>query len=544
MLRKMFLSIILILAMLTPGCGQTGPVTTTPSTDNTTGTTNATKPRGGELIHLGTDPPTLDPHLVSDAYSATITVEVFGGLVTLDHDLKVVPDLAENWQVSPDGKTYTFSLRRDAKFHNGKPVTANDFKWSLERAADPKTQSPTVDTYLGDVVGVREKLRGESTEITGVKVIDEHTLEITIDAPKVYFLSKLTYHTACVLDRENVEASREWFKKPNGTGPFKLKEYVPGELLILERNANYHLGAPYLDRVRFLLAGGSPMVMYENDEIQITGVGLADLDRVTDPSSTLSKELHTSPPGFEIGYIGLNILQPPLDDIKVRQALTYAINKEEIAEKVLANQVKPAYGILPPGFPAYNSDLEGLRYDPDKAKSLLAESKYGTDLTKLPRLTITVPGELGTAIGLDLEAILAMWRDTLGITVDVQQVEWATFVKDLHAYRLQMFSVGWVADYADPQDFLDLLFHSQSVNNEVRYNNPEVDRLLEAARIETDETTRFSLYRQAEETIVSDAPWIPLWHSGGGFVLIKPEAKDFPLLPMIAPKYRYVYLEK
>lgn len=543
MLRKILLSTVLILTMLAPGCESTESVNTTPPT-SPDGTTPINIPRGGELIRLGTDPPTLDPHLVSDAYAATIIVEVFGGLVTLDRDLKVVPDLAENWQVSPDGKTYTFTLRQDAKFHDGKPVTANDFKWSLERAADPGTQSPTVDTYLGDVVGVREKLRGESTEISGVKVIDDHTLEITIDAPKVYFLSKLTYHTACVLDRENVEASREWFKHPNGTGPFKLKEYVPGELLILESNANYHLGAPHLDSVRFLLAGGSSMVMYENDEIQITGVGLADLDRVLDPSSPLNKELHTSPPGFEIGYIGLNVTLPPLDDVKVRQALSYAINKEEIAEKVLAGQLKPAYSILPPGFPAYNPDLEGLRYDPDKAKKLLAESKYGSDLTKLPRITLTVPGSLGSAIGEDLEAIMAMWRDTLGITVEVQQVEWATFLKDLHAYRLQMFSVGWVADYPDPQDFLDLLFHSQSVNNEVRYSNPDVDRLLEAARTENNEATRFGLYQQAEEIIVNEAPWIPLWHSGEGYVLIKPEVKDYPLLPMIVPKYRYVYLEK
>ena len=523
----MLLSILLVLTLLVSGCGGQ-PVAQ----------------KGSELVRLWDDPTTLDPHLAADVSSGVIVVEVFGGLVTLDRNLKVVPDLAEKWTVSKDGKTYTFSLRRNAKFHNGKAVTAKDFKWSLERAADPKLLSTTVDTYLGDIVGVKEKLRGASKEVTGVKVIDDYTLEITIDAPKVYFIAKLTYPTAFVLDRENVESGPDWFKKPNGTGPFKLMEYTVGESLVLERNDSYHLGAAKLNSVRFLLAGGTPMVMYENNEIDLTGVGLADLDRVRDPKSPLSKELHTAPPSFQTSYIGLNVKMPPLDDAKVRQALAHAINKEEIASKVLADRVKPAYGILPPGFPAYNSELKGLGYDLGKAKKLMAESKYGADPKKWPRITLTVPGELGTAVGLDLEAILAMWRDNLGVTVEVQQVEWATFLNDLNTFRLQIYSIAWIADYPDPQNFLDLLFHSQSLNNQTRYSNAEVDRLLEKARTEPDEKTRFGLYQQAEQTIVNEAAWISLWYPSEGYVLVKPKVKDYLLLPIIVPKYRYVSLEK
>ncbi len=526
MRRTIFFTSLLILAILVLGCGQ------------------RVEHKGGELVRLWDEPTTLDSHLASDVNSSAIILEVFGGLVTLDLNLKVVPDLAEKWKVSPDGKTYTFTLRRDAKFHDGKPVTAQDVKWSLERAADPKTQSTTVDTYLGDIVGVREKLSGESKEITGVKVIDDYTIEITIDAPKAYFLAKLTYPTAFVLDRGNVEARRDWFKNPNGTGPFKLKEYVPGDRIVLERNPYYHLGPPKLDSVRFLLAGGTPMVMYENNEIHLTGVGLADLDRVRDPKSPLSKELYVAPPGFQTSYLGLNVTRPPFDDIKIRQALANAINKDEIASKVLAERVQPAYGILPPGFPGYNPELKGLRYDLEETKKLLAESKYGSDPKSWPRITLTVPGALGTAVGLDLEAILAMWRDSLGITVEVQQVEWATFLQELQANRLQMYTLAWAADYPDPQNFLDLQFHSQSVNNQTQYSNPEVDRLLESARTEQDEKTRFSLYQQAEQIIVTEAPWIPLWYPGEGYVLIKPEVKDYLLLPILVPKYRFVYLEQ
>lgn len=522
---RVFLSVILALLALVPACRQPAG------------------PEGGEFVRLWDDPPTLDPHLAGDADSGTIILEVFGGLVTLDRDLKVVPDLAESWQVSPDGRTYTFFLRRDAMFHNGRPVSAADVKWSVERAADPKLQSTTADTYLGDIVGLREKLRGESTEVTGVRVIDDRTVEITIDAPKVYFLAKLTYPTSFVLDRDNVEGNRDWLKSPNGTGPFKLKTYVPGELIVLERNDQYHLGVARLARVRFLLAGGTPIVMYENNEIHLTGVGLDDLDRVRDPKSPLNKDLHLAAPGYQTSYLGLDVTQPPLDDIKVRQALAYAINKDEIATKVLQNLVRPAYTILPPGFPGYDPELTGLRYDPEKAKALLAQSKYGPDPANLPRLTLTVSGALGTAVGPDLQAILATWRDSLGLNVAVQQVEFATFLREINAHRLQMFTIAWIGDYPDPQNFADLLFHSQSFNNQTQYNNPEVDRLLETARTERDEAARLGLYRQAERIIVEESPVIPLWHPGEGYVLIKPEVKDYALLPLIVPKYRFVSLE-
>ena len=182
---------------------------------------------GGTLTRLWSDPPTLDPHLTTDATSATVIIEVFGGLVTIGPDLNIVPDLAERWDVTNEGTVYTFHLRQDAVFHNGKPVTAQDFKWSIERVANPLTAAPVADQYLGDIVGFNERLNGDADEVSGVRVIDQHTLEITIDSPKSYFLAKLTYPSAFVLDQENVETGRRWFREPNGTGPFKLENYVP-----------------------------------------------------------------------------------------------------------------------------------------------------------------------------------------------------------------------------------------------------------------------------------------------------------------------------
>jgi ABC-type transport system substrate-binding protein len=501
-------------------------------------------PQGGKLVRLYTDPPTLDPHLTTDNVSGGLVNEIFGGLVTIDLDLKVVPDLAESIDVSEDGTVYTFHLRPDAKFHNGKPVTAQDVKWSLERVTDPATQAPVADQYLSDIVGVREKLNGEATSIEGVRVVDDHTIEITIDAPKAYFLSKLTYPTAFVLDRENVEGNPNWVRQPNGTGPFKLAQYEVGEVLRLTRNENYHLGPPHLDEIEFNLAGGTAMIMYENDEIQITGVGLADLERVLDPNEPLNAQLHRAPSSFSVEYIGLNVNQPPLDDPKVRQALNLAINKGAIATQVIQNLRTPAKGIIPPGFPSYNPDLRGYEYDPERARQLLQESKYGDNLENLPRLTLNISGGFGANVPLDLEVILQSWEEELGITVEIQQTEWATFLQDLHDRRYQMFTVAWGADYPDPENFLDILFHSGSDNNHTNYSNPEVDALLEQARVEQDQAKRFALYNRIEQMIIDDAPWIPLWNSGESYALIKPEVKNYFLTPMTIPKYRYVYIKE
>ena len=535
----------------TPGSSETAesigdsPEPTASSTAPAAGdTTGSGEPlEGGRFVRLYVDPPSLDPHLTTDATSAQVIVEVFGGLVTIDRNLDVVPDLAESWDISADGRVYTFRIRPDAVFHDGKPVTAEDVRWSLERVTDPLTEAPNVDQYLGDIVGVDAKLTGDVLEISGVRVINERTIEITIDASKSFFLAKMTYPTAFVLDRENIEANpKNWFRKPNGTGPFNMTEYKVGETLILSRHDAYHLGPAKVAEVEMILSGGTSMLMYENDEIDISGVGLADLDRLLESSHSLNAELTRAAPSFSVQYIGLNVNEPPLDDVKVRQALNLAIDKREIATIVLGDQVVPAKGILPPGFPGFSELVSGYEFDPIKAKQLLLESKYGNDLDNLPPITITTPGSFGANVSLDMEVVLAMWEKNLGITTEFQQTEFATFLKDLNKRRFQMFDIGWIADYPDPENFLDILFYSDSSNNHTNYNNPEVDALLEKARVETDETLRFSIYNEVEQTILDDAPWIPLWYSGERYLLVKPNVHDYLLTPLIIPKLRHVYL--
>ncbi len=502
------------------------------------------RPGSGNTLNLiGAEPVTLDPAMVTDATSAEYIYEIFSGLVTIDPELKVQPDIAEKWDISQDGRVYTFHLRPDVKFHDGKAVTANDFKWSIERATDPRLNSPVASIYLDDIVGVADKLSGRAPEVKGVRVVDERTLEITIDAPKAYFLAKLTYPTAFALDRENVEkGGRTWTDRPNGTGPFKLAEFRLGERLVLERNASYYgEPKPKLDRIVFNLAGGSAMIMYENGELDVTPVGLADIERVLDKNNPLNKELTVVAPTLTTFFIGLNSKIPPFDDPKVRQAFSHAIDKQTISDVIFRKSRVPAKGILPPTMPGYNPNLQGLDFNPEKAKQLLAESKY-KDANSLPDITLTLTGG-GADPGPVAQAVVGMMEQNLGVKVAVQLVENATFNSEIRRQRYQMYEMGWAADYPDPQDFLDIMFHSKSANNYMAYSNPMVDQLLEAARIEKDQTKRFQLYQQAEQIIVTDAPWIPIWFNAE-YWLTKPYVKGMIYPPMVLPKMKYVSIER
>ena len=501
-------------------------------------------PVGGVFKRLWADPPTLDPHVLTDTASAAIVVEIFSGLVSLNSELQLQPELAESWDRSSDGTVYTFTLRKGLTFSNGDPVTAHDFKWSLERAAHPDTESPVAELYLADIVGIQEIVdgRGAVTDASGIEVVDDRTLRLTIDGPKAYFLAKLTYPTAYVVNQENVAQGGEgWTDDPVGTGPFMLQEYRVGQRIVLARNDDYHGRGAYLDRVEFNLAGGVSMAMYENDEIDFTGVGLADLERVQDPSEPLNSDLVSVPPAFSISYIGFNTTEPPFDDIKFRQALNRAVDKELIATQVYSELVQPAYGILPPAFPGYSDEIEGLGFDPALAQQLLAESKYADPETR-PRIVVTIPGTGGSP-SLDIEVASDMWSKVLGVEIEIQQVEWATYLQDLNRRRLQAWGgLGWEADYPDPQDFIDILFHSGSSGNHGEYSNSEVDRLVEEARTEQDIARRIELYNAAEQIIVREAAWMPLWFDTEGLALIKPHIKGYAFTPIIVPKLKDVYI--
>ncbi|OQY47429.1 MAG: hypothetical protein B6242_05090 [Anaerolineaceae bacterium 4572_78] len=485
----------------------------------------------------GAEPPTLDPHYSTDSVSAVYVVELFSGLVTYNPALELIPDIAENWHISDDKLVYTFALRENAKFHDGKPITADDFKWSFERACDPKTNSPTADTYLGDIVGCQDKLQGITKNVDGVQVIDDHTLEIVISAPKAYFLSKLSYPTAFVLDKETITN-----KELNGSGPFKLYAFEPGQFIILTKNEHYYRNPePTLEQLNFILGAISPMIEYENGNLDITGVGISDIERVTDPNNPLNAQLKIDSQ-LSIFYIGFNINQPPFNDPLIRQAFSIALDKEKIINLVYKKTVPAAHQIVPPSMPGYhNENLKPLMFDPQLALELIAESPYG-DISELPEITLHVSGQGGSMTQIT-EAIIASYLDILGVEVIVQQTDWQTFLYDVTSGTnpYQMFQLGWIGDYPDPQNFLDVLFHSQSKQNHTGYSNPELDKILVEAGETFDIDKRLALYQQAEQIIVDDAVWIPLYFDTE-YWLVKPHIQGFFVSPMIIPKFQHIYV--
>jgi oligopeptide transport system substrate-binding protein len=463
---------------------------------------------------------------------------VFSGLVSFDPYLNLTPELAESWQVSPDGKVYTFHLRENAKFHDGRPVTAQDVIYSWERAASPALQSDTVLTYLGDIVGVREMNAGQAEHIAGLKALDDHTLEVTIDAPKPYFLLKLTYPTAFVLDQANVGSGDEWFRAPNGTGPYKLTEWRRFEQITYEANPDFYLGKPSVPYVIVKLYSGVGIRLYEASDIDITGVSSYSAGRFLDPGEPLHGEL-ISGVNLCTGFVVYDVTRPPFDDVKVRQAFSMAFDREKYIDVVLSGRALPATGIFPPGLPGFNLGLRGLPYDPVRARQLLAESKYGNSL---PPIVYTDSG-LGSSVGADVAALAQMWKQALGVEITVENLEPNYFYeKVLAGQHGQIFGGGWCADYPDPENFADVLFHSGSAQNTSNYANPELDALLEAARVEQDVPKRIAMYQQAEQIIVDDAPVLFTAHSIS-YQLVKPYVKGYVFTPIDVPMERYLWLE-
>ena len=498
--------------------------------------------QGGEDILRLWDvgPVTLDPAISADMTSHLYVMQIFSGLVRLDQELNIVPDIAVNWEKSPDGKTYTFHLRQGVKFHGGREVKAADFKYSWERACDPDTGSGTAATYLGDIVGAKDILAGETGEISGVEVIDEYALRVTIDAPKAYFLNKLAYPTAFVVDRANVESGQSWWREPNGTGPFKLKEWRPGQSLILERSQVYYGEPVKLEQVVFRLLAFPPMALYETEWIDVAPVSVSYIDQVTDETNPLHQQLAVTPE-LSLYYIGFNTAQPPFDDVNVRRAFCLAVDKERIAKVILRDMISEADGILPPGMPGYNEALEGLDYDVKEARELIAASKYG-DVSNLPPITLTVEG-YGNNIPAYLGAIIQEWQQNLGVEISVRQMETENFLYNLKEEKDEMFIMGWIADYPDPHNFLDILFYTGSEVNIFEYNNPTLDTLLDQAAIEQDEAERLAMYQQAEQLVVDDAPCLPLFH-GTNYILVKSYVKGYELSPLGIPDLSKVYIDK
>ena len=385
-------------------------------------------------------------------------------------------------------------------------------------------------------------------DVAGMEVIDERTIRFTLDAPKPFFLAKLTYPTAFIVDQQQIESNpRNWTRKPNGPGPYRLQELRLGERMRLESNPRYYLGEPPLATVLFSLSGGSALTRFENDELDVAFIGIKDIDRARDTTSDLNA-LYKAWPQFTISYLAFNTNLPPFDDVNVRRALGLSIDRTKIAEVTFSNMLAPATGILVPGLPGFTEGDKTLPFDPGAARSALEASKYavkGGQLVgpdgPLPMIITEVGG--GAEARIDTQAFLEQWRIELGLDVEIRQTDFATFLSEQDAGLLQMFNAGWIMDYPDPEDILDLKFHSSSELNDLGYENAVVDDLLEKARVELDPVFRLELYREAERLIIEDAAWLPLYFSQN-HVVVKPEISGWFEPPMVIPRLRFIEVNR
>jgi oligopeptide transport system substrate-binding protein len=535
MMRKvsLFPKLILLLAILTSACSleglPAGGSAPTPST-----------PREQTLYLEGgesTNPRDYDP--ATTVSSGGNLGMIFSGLVSFNPQMQLIPEIAQSWEVSDDGTVYTFKLRSNAQFQDGKKLTAQDFIYAWERAADPKTRSSTVLTYLGDIIGVKEKHDGTAAHISGLNAVDEHTLQVRIDAAKPYFLYKLTYPTAYVLDQANIDSGADWYRHPNGSGPYQLKEWQSFKYQLFERNPHYYLAPP---AIRYIVVqqdtGG--LLSYENNQTDIHYAGLFNLDRILDPKEPLHADLRM---GVDMctGTVTFDVSQPPFDDLKVRQAFSMAFDRAKYINVVLHGAALPAEGLYPPALPGYNPKLTSLPYDPAGARQLLTESKYGGP-SGLPPITYTQSGT-GYYVNANTAALIQMWQQNLGVTINVESIDANKYYDELNAgHHGQIINTGWCADYPDPENFADALFHSGAENNQGHYSNPQLDRLLEQARLEADVNTRITLYQQAEQIIVNDAPVLFTTHSLS-YQLVKPYIKGYVQTPINTPIERYLSID-
>lgn len=459
---------------------------------------------------LGNEPATLDPARIADVYSRSVAQQIFDGLVAFDHTLAIRPALAEFWKASPDGRTWTFTLREGARFHHGREVTAADVVFSFTRVLDPGVRSSAAAVFSA-IRGARAFRAGQAARVEGLRALDRRTVRIELDEALAPFVAALAVGHAKIVPRDEVERLGDEFgKQPVGTGPFRFARWQPGREIVLEANPEHFAGAPRLARLVYRIFPGAPIdAMYE----EFRRGGLEDTPI---PASNYRAAVATPGaqyvrrPMFSLRHYGFNTRVRPLDDRRIRGAIAHAVDREAIVEEVFLGRYTLARGILPPGTPGFNPQVVGPAHDLERARRLLTEAGH-------PGGRGLPPIEIWSSVrhaGIEAEH-RRIERDLaeVGIRAVFRYLtDWPRFVDGLEAGRFAMYLYAWYADVPDPDNFLRHLFHSRSPRNYSGYADRDVDDLLRLAGTERDARRRVALYRQVEQRVLDDLPLLPVWH--------------------------------
>jgi len=463
----------------------------------------------GDIIVRGDigDASNLIPILASDSASHSIAGLIYNGLVKYDKDMNIVGDLAESWDISDDGLVITFHLRKGVKWHDGKPFTAKDVLYTYQVTVDPKT--PTA--YAGDFLKVKK-----------AEVLDDYTFRVTYDKP---FAPSLISWSSAVLPRHLLEGQditkSSLARHPVGTGPYLFKEWLAGQKIVLVSNADYFEGRPYVDGHVTRIIPDMATMFLELRARNIDMMGLTPLQYTRQTENNLFRQSFDKYRylAFAYTYLGYNLKHPFFADKRVRQAISYAINKEEIISGVLLGLGKPATGPYKPGTWAYNENVKTYSYNPQKARELLRAAgwtKTNNDgfLEKDGRpFTFELVTNQGNETRQKCAEIIQRQLKEVGIDVKIRILEWAAFINDfINKRRFEAVILGWTIPL-DP-DAYDVWHSSKTAPEElnfISYKNPEVDALLEKARSTFEQKLRKKYYDRFQEILVEDQPYTFLY---------------------------------
>lgn len=507
------MSSILVLGAALAGCGGNSAA---PAKDNGNAAAPADSKSGeGKTLRLNlhSEPPTADPGLAEDSTSGAIVRATFDGLTRIGEDGKPHEAVAEKIDVSDDLKTYTFHLR-DSKWSNGDPVTAKDFEYAWKRVLDPKTAS-NYAYQLYYIKNAEKANKGEAKlDDVGVKALDDKTLQVTLENPAPFFLELTAFYTYYPVDQKVVEKDPKWATEAKthvGNGPFKLESWEHKSKLVLAKNDNYwDKDAVKLAKIDFSMVEdeNTELSMFDNGELDWAGKPLSDIP--TDAMKPLKDNgtLQTSTIAGTYWY-KFNTEKPPFNNVKIRKAFAYAIDRQSIIDNITQGNQKPAMGIVPPSMAVGAPDGYFKDNDVEGAKKLLAEGLKELGMTKLPPITIsfnTSEGHKKIA-----EAIQDQWKKAFGIDVKLENKEWKVFIEDLHQGNFQIGRNGWLGDFNDPINFLELYKDKNGGNNDTRWENAKFKDLLNKSALEKDPAKRTQILAEAEKVFMDDMPVAPIY---------------------------------
>ncbi|HEY8278229.1 MAG TPA: peptide ABC transporter substrate-binding protein [Bdellovibrionota bacterium] len=478
-------------------------------------------------MRIQSEPPTLDWNLATDNVSITLLQNLMEGLANYDKKLQPKPALATKWEVSKDGKTYTYTLKKDVKWSDGTPLTAQHFWDSWERLLNPKTASEYA-YFLFDVEGAKDYNEGKLKDPLklGFKAVDPKTFVVTLNKRASYFPTIPTFTVTFPIRKDLIEKhGRKWTDPKNMVvvGPFTLTDWKHDSRVSLAANPHYYGGQPKLEAINAYIVNEDTTAinMFESGKLHyVSRLPPVEIERLK------ASPAYRNGPFLRGYYYGFNISKKPFDDVRVRRAFAHAIDRSQITSLLKGGQI-PTTSWVPKGMPGYEPKV-GLDFDVSKAKKLLAEAGY-PDGKGFPAITFMF--DTRDDHKMIAERLQAMWKKNLGVDLKAQNEDWKVYLNRLKADVPPMFRLGWGADYPDPDNFL-ALFTSYSGNNYTQWKSKEYDKLVELAAGESSMPKRVALYKKAQVLLTeTDAVIMPLFVDALN-VLVSPEVKNLDLNAM------------